>query len=85
MKYAIDGYLCESCKHRIALFGAHRGGVYCQGGDKPIMLHFYRNECNFYEHDGGDVIKCKFPLHEYPKLLSDAEYKKFKETGKIQL
>ena len=31
MIYTIDSkdFLCPKCKYQIAIFGAHRGGVYC--------------------------------------------------------
>jgi hypothetical protein len=59
---------CQECKHYIAIFGAHRGGVYCQFG-YPRVLYNLRG-CEHFEECRGDKQVAKYPPEEYPGLLS---------------
>ena len=61
--------LCGKCKFQIAIFGAHRGGVYCQQGDCPETLWNYVTKCPYFKHDKGQNHERLFDLKSYPRLL----------------
>ena len=70
MHYSIDQNkpLCYSCKYYITIFGAHRGGVYCQYCYPQILYHFV-NICPYYENDSNKIHKRMYNLEDYPKLI----------------
>ena len=81
MNYSIDDFLCDKCLYQITIFGAHRGGVYCQQGDCPEILWSYATKCPYFKFDNHEKHKQLFKLTEYPKLLT--EYDKLNYESNI--
>lgn len=72
MIYSLDeDFLCSKCKYQIELYGAHRGGVYCQYGGYPKILWHYVTKCPYFKFDNHNKHKQLFELKEYPKLLTE--------------
>lgn len=72
MFYSLDPRctLCKTCSLQIALFGAHRGGVYCQAPDKPCIIGIQVTSCSRYCFDHGERHKQMFDIDLYPGLLT---------------
>ena len=68
-------YLCEDCIHCAIITGAHRGGIYCQRGERPYILESLPRACDNYTYDKGGPHKRRFELKDYPGLLSWQELK----------
>ena len=75
MTYSLDkDYLCNKCKYQIELYGAHRGGVYCQQ-DYPEILWNYVTKCPYFKFDNHKKHEQLFDLVDYPKLLTEYDKK----------
>lgn len=64
-----EDLLCSKCKFQIAIFGAHRGGVYCQSNGNAKILWHYVTKCFYFKHDKGQNHERLFDLESYPRLL----------------
>ena len=79
MIYTIDSkdFLCPKCKYQIELYGAHRGGVYCQQ-DYPEILWHYATKCPYFKFDEHKKHEQLFDLVYYPELLTENDKKHYK-------
>ena len=86
MTYSLDkDFLCDKCAYQIELYGAHRGGVYCQQGDCPEILWNYVTKCPYFKFDNHKKHKQLFDLIEYPKLLTEYDKKIYETTNNKML
>lgn len=61
---------CKNCEHYIEIFGAHRGGVYCQVGYRPTIVTNINHSCSRFIPRSEGPHKMKFEAVSYPNLLS---------------
>lgn len=61
--------LCDKCKFQIAIFGAHKGGTYCQSNGFAKILWHYVTKCPYFKYDKGQRHERLFDLESYPRLL----------------